>query len=135
MNKIEFYFEKDSYKIFKKKLEKTLKKTLSFLKKDKVFLFVYLVSEKKIRELNNFYRKKNKSTNVLALEIKEKFFIEKNFLYLGDIFLAPDFIKKEKQDLNYLAIHALLHLLGYTHKKNSDTIKMKKLEDEILEKI
>lgn len=134
MNKIEFFFEKPSYKKTKKILEEKLKKALAFLKKDKAFLFVYLVSDKKIKQLNNFYRRKNKVTNVLALELKEKFFIE-NKLYLGDIFLAPEFIKKEKQDLNYLALHALLHLLGYTHKKNSDTIKMKNLEKKILKKI
>jgi ssRNA-specific RNase YbeY (16S rRNA maturation enzyme) len=32
-----------------------------------------------------------------------------------------------------VAIHGLLHLLGYTHKDQNDIIEMETLEDEIFE--
>ena len=60
-----------------------------------------------------------------------------------DIFFAAETIKKDaKQNLiNYydhithLIIHCILHVNGYDHKKNSDFLKMKKLEEKILMKL
>ncbi len=59
----------------------------------------------------------------------------KNFQSLGEIYLSPDFIKKNKEDLSFMLIHGLLHLLGYDHKKEGDRIKMNQKEQELWRKI
>ena len=51
---------------------------------------------------------------------------------LGIIYLNPDFIKKSGDDIVYMLIHGILHLLGYDHKVKNDIIKMKKEEDRIM---
>lgn len=54
---------------------------------------------------------------------------------LGEIYLNPDYIKKHRENLAYMLIHGLLHLLGYDHKKKSDIIKMEKKESELLSEL
>ena len=51
-------------------------------------------------------------------------------IYLGDIIINLKKVKKKNFINNFdkLWIHGLLHLLGYTHKKNKDYKKMLKLE-------
>ena len=51
---------------------------------------------------------------------------------LGEIYLNPDYIKAKKEDLDFMALHGFLHLLGYDHKKKSDTIKMETKEKKLL---
>ena len=60
-----------------------------------------------------------------------------------DIFLSAETIKKDAKKnginfydhLTHLIIHCFLHVNGYDHKKNSDFIIMKKLEEKILMKL
>ena len=51
-------------------------------------------------------------------------------IYLGDIIINLKKIKKKNFIVNFdkLWIHGLLHLLGYTHKKDKEYKKMIKLE-------
>ena len=51
-------------------------------------------------------------------------------IYLGDIIINLKKVKKKNFINNFdkLWIHGLLHLLGYTHKKDKDYKKMLKLE-------
>ena len=70
-----------------------------------------LVTEKRSREINKKYRKRDKATNVLS------FAFSKN---AGEIVLCPGIIRKEAKNLNrtyrqwlgFLVIHGMLHLEG-----------------------
>jgi len=53
-------------------------------------------------------------------------------VYLGEIYLNPGYIKERGEDFDLMLIHGFLHLLGYDHKKKSDTMKMEKTEDKLL---
>jgi len=102
-------------------------------------LEVFLVSENKIKEINKIYRKKNKSTNVLTfsyfnLEEKKMLRPDLNKKFLGEIFLAPDFIKRKKEDILYILIHGFLHLIGYVHSEKKNSIIMENKEREIISK-
>ncbi|TSC96271.1 MAG: hypothetical protein Athens071426_684 [Parcubacteria group bacterium Athens0714_26] len=48
---------------------------------------------------------------------------------LGEIYLNPSFIKKNKENLLFMLLHGVLHIAGYDHKKKSDRIKMEKKEN------
>jgi rRNA maturation RNase YbeY len=52
--------------------------------------------------------------------------------YLGEIHLNPDKIAANGEDLVFMLVHGLLHLLGYDHKNESDKIKMEQKESELL---
>ena len=118
-------------------LEKRLKilsKKPLFLKKNHEFS-ILLTNDKKMKYLNHKFRKKNKTTDVLSFPIKIK---EKKKLYVGDIAISYEIIKKRSKKTNFffefdkMWIHGYLHLIGYDHKKLNDFKKMFKKEKLIL---
>ncbi len=112
---------------------------LDFKKKNFYFVNLIFVDCKKIKNINKIYRKKNKETDVLTFVNLLK--NEKNhYDTYCDIFFSAETIKKDaKKNLinfydhvTHLIIHCFLHVNGYDHKKKSDFIKMKKIEEKIL---
>ena len=117
-----------------KKRLKIVSKTSYFKKKNHEFS-ILLTNDKEMKKLNNKFRKKNKTTDVLSFPIKIK---NKNRLYVGDIAISFDIIKDRSKDSNFFLefdkmwIHGYLHLVGYDHKKMSDFQKMLRKEKLIL---
>jgi len=124
---------KKPYNYIKSKLKK-LSKVPNFKNKKQEFT-IFLTNNKKMKNLNHKFRKKNKSTDVLSFPLKYMF---KKNLYLGDIAINFDIINKRSIESNFLKefdkmwIHGYCHLLGYDHKKLKDFEKMKKREHLIL---
>ena len=144
-NKKWIKFIKNPSSHLKKKVEK-LNKANKFFKKKKIEFTLLLTGEKKIKQLNKKFRKKNKSTDVLSFpaEIKSNILNslkKKNLVYLGDIIINLNRLKfknqKEhiKEELDKLWIHGFLHLLGYRHKIDKDYLSMKKQENKFLKTI
>ena len=112
---------------------------LDFKKNNSYILNLIFVDDKKIKNINKTYRKKNKTTDVLTFVNFIKNNNNENETYC-DIFFAAETIKKDakKNLLNFydhithLIIHCFLHVNGYDHKKKSEFLKMKKLEEKIL---
>lgn len=129
------------------KLEKEIKisalKVLNFLKKNGIFLEIYLLGDNKMRAINKKTRGKDKPTNILSFCEPHRFprpeisLKKANFKPIGEIYLNPDYIKGDgsKEELLLLLIHGILHLLGYVHKKKNDRIKMEKAERKLLRQI
>ena len=104
-------------------------------------LVVRLVSPIEIQVLNKEYRSKNQVTNVLSfssdipLEIGESI--------LGDVVICVDVVREEAvlgdkifpDHLSHMAIHGILHLLGYDHEDLTSANKMERIEIEFLKKI
>ena len=103
----------------------------------KTLISISFSGDKKVKELNNSFRKKRSATNVLSFPSNYKF---NNTLFLGDIIFSIETILKEaKRDnksvenhLTHLFVHAVLHLLGYEHETEEQAEKMENLEIEIL---
>ncbi len=112
---------------------------LNFKRKNFYILNLIFVDDKKIKNINKTYRKKNKTTDVLTFVNFINNNKNENETYC-DIFFSAETIKKDakKNLLNFydhithLIIHCFLHVNGYDHKKKSEFIKMKKLEEKIL---
>ena len=128
-----------------KKLKKIYKRTNLF--KSNNFNFTLLLSGNiEVKKLNIKFRKKNKTTDVLSFPFYDKKILnkllkkEKN-LYLGDIIINLNKVKKVTKDENFdlafdkIWIHGLAHLLGHRHKSNIDFSIMKKLENKMLQSI
>ncbi len=102
---------------------------------------ILLTNDKRQQELNNNWRKKNKSTNVLSFPQVTKF--SKLNGLIGDISFAFETIKKEAEQLNinfsdhfiHLLIHGFLHLLSYNHENEKQAKIMEMTEIKILEKM
>ncbi len=111
---------------FKNIVKNILKKE----KKSHYRVSVVFVQEKEIKRINREYRKKDKATDVLSFNYSDSdnYF---NDLNLGEVFICPSQIKKEKKDINRVLIHGILHLLNYDHEKTKKEEKiMNEKEDE-----
>ena len=113
----------------KKKIQKLFE--IPFFKKKKQEFSILLTNNKKMKNLNLNFRKKNKPTDVLS-------FPTKNHMYIGDIAISYEIINKRSKSSNFffefdkMWIHGYLHLIGYDHKKLKDFKKMNKKENLIL---
>lgn len=122
----------EKFSELKDNLEKKIIKTLNYLDKDDVLVEIALVSNDKMAVINERSRDKKGPTTVLSFEDNSPK-PKGKLLRLGEIYLAPDFIKSRDMDLVRVAIHGLLHLLGYTHNREDDIIKMESVEDKIFD--
>ena len=85
-----------------------------------------------MRQLNNKFRKKNNTTNVLSFVNED---ISKKLTdNLGDIAISYEYIKKEAQELNidfddhmiHMLIHGVYHILGFNHDNDKRACVMEK---------
>ncbi len=112
---------------------------LNFKKNNSYILNLIFIDDKNIKNINKTYRKKNHTTDVLTFVNFIKNNKNKNETYC-DIFFSAETIKKDAKKnlinfydhLTHLIIHCFLHVNGYDHKKDSEFMKMKKLEEKIL---
>ena len=128
------------------------KKINNFNKKNKnyekniIYCTLMLSNSIEIKKLNQKFRKKNKSTDVLSFPFYEKkelsAKLKKNKeIYLGDIIVNLSKIKNKKNilsfksEFNRLWVHGLVHLFGYDHKREKDYKKMKIVEKSFLDHI
>ena len=149
-----------SIKVNKLKIERLLKKVIRQLSKYPLFGFlrnseisILLVGDKKMKELNLYYRNKKKTTDVLSFPLINESLKRLNLsttkslppssnLPLGDIVINLQQAKRQAlerglglyEEVAQLLIHGFLHLLGYDHEKNRyQAEKMKRLERKLLE--
>ena len=121
--------------LFFKKICKAFPKKYQFLNK-KISFTLLLSNNKNVKQLNKYFRNKNKSTDILSFPINKKIKISKK-TYLGDIIISYNYLDKPKsQDLKSfkekvikIFIHGFLHLMGFNHIKNKDYSKMLREEN------
>lgn len=127
-NKIEVVGFEKRFKKFEKIVGKSIEEILKILKKKNVAVEIFLAGNGLMRQLNREYRGKDKAADVLSFVEPANFpHPEKKERFLGEIYLNLD----EIANTDYLLIHAMLHLLGYSHKRKSDRIKMEKKEKHV----
>jgi probable rRNA maturation factor len=109
---------------------KKISKIPYFKRKNQEFS-ILLTSNKKMKNLNFKFRKKNKPTDVLSFQSDNKF-------YIGDIAISYEIVNKRAKLSNFFIefdkmwIHGYFHLNGYDHKKLKDYKRMTKKENLVL---
>lgn len=105
---------------------------------------VLLADDEFIRQLNRDYRGKDMATDVLSFALEEgeepEIFDGPPEKLLGDIIIsletavrqADEFGHSTEREVAYLAVHGLLHLLGYDHELEQDREQMRSQEEKIL---
>lgn len=117
--------------------------------KENISVNITVVSQNEIRRLNNEFRGVDKVTDVLSFPLFEKDEIKgeemlDNFITsdIGDIVICKVRAKQQAQEYGhsllrefcFLALHGLLHLLGYDHIEKQDEEVMFPLQKQILQK-
>lgn len=125
---------------------------------------INFVSKKEIRELNAKFRNKDAVTDVLSFpnllepnktdmqlivdKLDKKNFAseinpDNNMLFVGDICICKSIVYKHAKEYGntklremvYMAVHGLLHLLGYDHIRDEDKAIMRDMEEKIMTKV
>ena len=99
-------------------------------------LCVSLVSDVDMRELNRQYRQIDATTDVLCFPQKSDVSPD----LLGDIVISYQTALRHsrrleitvEEELRLLVVHAVLHLLGFDHKKKKERETMREKEKEVL---
>ena len=141
---------------YKRLIRKIYSKALEMTGNNAKNLCVSLSFQNKnnIKELNNQFRKIDKATDVLSFPMLDIVYPQKvtdfqdemtpdGTLFLGDIVICPEIAKEQanyynhsqKREVGFLALHGLLHVLGYDHIEKEDEEVMTKTSEEILQSL
>jgi probable rRNA maturation factor len=128
-------------KINRRKIRAAILKIMKILECADKEISINFVDDTKIKQLNKQYLGKDKATNVLSFSLREDEYGNINPQVLGDIVISVETAQKDAvygnltvdQEIDFLIIHGLLHLLGYDHenKTEKETSKMRKKEREL----
>lgn len=123
-------------------LNEVLDYTLSHEKVKNAIFSIVFVGDEEIHKINKQYRQVDRITDVISFAFEDN----ENIMYndirmLGDIYIcipqmkrqAKDFGHSEKRELSFLAVHGLLHLLGYDHMTKEEEKNMFSLQELILD--
>ena len=129
--RLEAHFKKIQSHFLKQRLRN--KKLLS----QKTELTLVFLSRSEMQRINFQFRQKNKATDVLSFESADENSI-------GEILFCLDVLKMQakqqrhtlEQELLYMLVHGLLHLLGYDHEisKNEEKL-MFHLQDQCFKQL
>ena len=123
-----------------KKIRKAAELILASLRISGYELSVLLLDNKGIRAVNKKYLNRNRPTNVISFSLTEGEFENINPHVLGDVVISVEKALEQaetrgtslEEELTFLLIHGILHLVGYDHeKKGSERKKMRKKEKEV----
>jgi len=125
-------------------LEKAVKVSLKMLAVPSTSLSLLLTDNERMRQLNFDFRQVDSPTDVLSfpanIELPD---VADHPHYLGDIAISVPYALNQAQmsghtlaaELQLLAIHGVLHLLGYDHLDQDEKNKMWSLQEMILGKL
>jgi len=100
------------------------------------------MDDEEIHEMNREYRGVDRVTDVISFAFEDNNDLVYNDIrMLGDIFIcipqmkrqATEYGHSEKRELAFLAVHGILHLLGYDHMNEEDEKVMFALQELILD--
>ena len=109
---------------------------------------ITIVDDEEIHQLNRDYRNVDRPTDVLSFALDEDDEDEPELMegqphLLGDIIISAETATRQAEEFGhglereivYLAVHGLLHLLGYDHMVEEDKVIMRAKEEEALSAI
>ena len=113
----------------------------SSLKLKNVLFNVIIIDNDSINKINKEYRNIDRETDVITFALEDNKQIDtKDVRVLGDIYISYDKVISQakeynhstRREISFLAVHGLLHLLGYDHMNKEDEEVMFGLQKELL---
>lgn len=107
------------------------------IKNTQLDLTVVFMGKSQAKKLNLEFRQRNYPTDVLSFEGDGKG-------VLGELVICPEVVKKQalehdltfREELGYMLLHGVLHLLGYDHEKNEAEAKvMFGIQDKVFDRL
>lgn len=112
----------------------------SFDKRKTYYIAFTLVDDVIIRKLNKDHRGKDEATDVVSLSYLDADEFPGQQDVAGEIFISYETAERQAREnymdildeLKFLFVHGILHILGYKHKSEKDFQTMMNLTNEIL---
>jgi probable rRNA maturation factor len=130
-----------SHSIDTGRMRRSLKRLLRELNCKDSEISILLVDDHQIREINKTYLKRDCPTNVISFSMQEGSFGHIHPEILGDVILSAETAARDAltghldlmDEVDFLLIHGLLHLLGFNHENTDadEAERMKKREQEL----
>ena len=122
-------------------VRKSMSRIMKHLNCSNKVISLLFVDDEEIREINRHYLSRDYPTNVISFSLTEGEFGDINPNILGDIVISAETAFKDAEksgiafndELAFLMIHGVLHLLHYNHENagEANTLTMKKKEQEL----
>ena len=137
----DYIFNTTNEEIDTTELDSVINFACKHLKIENPLLNIVIVDNERIREINRDYRNKDAVTDVISFAFEEVEDVKyEDVRFLGEIYISYERCKEQaasfghsvRREFSYLAVHGLLHLLGYDHMNEEDKKVMRALEEEIL---
>ena len=118
------------------RIKSAAEKTAKFGGAPGKYACVMLVKDEGIRRLNRKYFGRNRATDVIAFPMEDEYL-------LGDVAVSVDTAKRQcraygntvERELMTLAVHGMLHLLGYDDSTAKRRAEMDKTAEKMLESL
>lgn len=137
-----FVFNETEEKLEKemKLVKKVVKYTLKMEHVKKCECNVIFVTNEKIHEINRTYRNIDRETDVISFALEDNQDFQMEVRILGDIYISIDKAREQavtyghsvKREIAFLAVHGILHLLGYDHMTKEEENVMFQKQEEVL---
>lgn len=122
-------------------VEDVTKAFLKYYKKSKLEVVVVFIGDKEMQSMNKAYRHKDKVTDVLSFTESDN--DEPQPGLLGQIFIdyqqikrqAKEFSQTDQEELVFILVHGLLHLLGYDDRTEEEAQVMEDLGKAFIKKL
>ena len=97
---------------------------------------VALVSDRRMVELNRFFRDRDSTTDVLSFPQEAETFESEQINNLGDVVISTEQAERQakenklslENEIKQLILHGLLHLCGYDHETDNGEMNTRELE-------
>ena len=128
-------------KIDKRRIRASVTRLLKLVDCADKEISITFVDDATIQRINQQYLGKDRPTNVISFSLQEGEFGDINPGMLGDVVISVDTATRDaekgnfsfEEEILFLIIHGVLHLLGYNHENTSmgNTRKMKNKEKDL----
>ena len=143
--KIQIENRQSKFTVDRRKIRSTISKVFKMLECEDKEISIFLTDDENIKKLNRQYLGRNKTTNVLSFSMREGEYGAVNPRVLGDVVISLDTADRDarrgglslRQEVDFLLIHGILHLLGYNHENTSraEADEMERKEKELFGRI
>jgi rRNA maturation RNase YbeY len=131
---INFFNESRRKNIQKKRIKNVLEGVCKYFQKTDFVLNVVFVENRTIKQINKKFLNHNYVTDVISFDLSEK------GINLGEIYICIDVAEHQAKEyrvsltneLQRLAIHGLLHILGFDDSSSEKKEQMTELENQFL---
>ncbi len=138
--------QKSRFNINRAEIKNAVKKTLAHNGRkisDPYEISVVFTGRDEIREMNREYRNIDRATDVISFAFSEGEGSQFAPFLLGDIFICPEVVADHavkfrttfENELIFVVVHGILHLLGFDHNRKSDREEMREAEDIVMKEL